>query len=142
MKKDFACGVIAARKEGDKFLFLIVDSAKVYWGFPKGHKDSGESDKETALRELYEETGIKDIELADKKFLCNYIFEYKDAKFDKDVVFFLGFARNDEIRIPKEFSQEIKDAKWADFEETKKLLDFAPTQKVLEEANDYLLKNF
>lgn len=142
MPKDFAYGIIAVRKEEDKFLFLIVDSAKGYWGFPKGHQDAGESERKTALRELYEETGVKDIKLTDKKFICNYIFEYEGEKSDKDVVFFLGFANNDTIDIPKEFSHEIKGAKWADFEETKKLLDFAPTQKVLEDANVYLLANF
>ncbi|HEY4512343.1 MAG TPA: NUDIX domain-containing protein [Candidatus Paceibacterota bacterium] len=142
MPKDFACGVIAVRKESDKFLFLIVDSAKGYWGFPKGHQDVGESEKDTAFRELYEETGIRDVGLTDKKILCNYIFEYKGEKSDKDVVFFLGFARDSRIDIPKEFSDEIKEAKWASFEEAYKLLDFAPTQKVLEEANGYLSKKF
>ena len=142
LKKDFACGVIAVRKESDKFLFLIVDSAKGYWGFPKGHQDAGESETETAKRELYEETGIRDIELTDKKFLCNYIFEYKGEKFDKDVIFFLGFARESRIDIPKEFSHEITDARWVDCSEAKKLFDYPHTQKVLKEANEYLLANF
>ncbi|MDR3049188.1 MAG: NUDIX domain-containing protein [Elusimicrobiota bacterium] len=65
-KKEFSCGAIVYKKEGGKILFLIVHSKRNNeWGFPKGHIEKGESEKETAKREIFEETGIKEIEFID-----------------------------------------------------------------------------
>ena len=41
---------------------LLVDHSKGHIGFPKGHIEEGESGKDTAIREVKEETGI-DIEI-------------------------------------------------------------------------------
>ena len=42
------------QKEGDGDL-------QGHWDFPKGHVDKGETEVETAIRELEEETGVKNI---------------------------------------------------------------------------------
>ncbi|MCU0667378.1 MAG: NUDIX domain-containing protein [Patescibacteria group bacterium] len=41
----------------DRLLLVRLDSGK--YAIPKGHKKAGESDAETAIREVEEETGIK-----------------------------------------------------------------------------------
>lgn len=52
------CGIIYNDKS--KNLFLLVFGKKSFkWGFPKGHMENNESEEETAIREFYEETGIK-----------------------------------------------------------------------------------
>ena len=56
--QDSAVGIIPVYKQGDRFLFCLVKHADGHWGFPKGHKEEGESDEGAALRELREETGI------------------------------------------------------------------------------------
>ena len=43
----------------DKNEVVIVNQNHDSWSLPKGHIDSGESSLEAALREIYEETGIK-----------------------------------------------------------------------------------
>jgi len=43
----------------DKNEVVIVNQNHDSWSLPKGHIDPGESSLEAALREIYEETGIK-----------------------------------------------------------------------------------
>jgi len=54
MKK---CGVIIYNNMSERYL-CVKGRKSGKWGFPKGHMEYGESEKETALRELKEETGI------------------------------------------------------------------------------------
>jgi len=51
------CGVILQDFETCDYL-LVKGKMSGKWGFPKGHQEIGESDEQTALRELFEETGI------------------------------------------------------------------------------------
>jgi 8-oxo-dGTP pyrophosphatase MutT (NUDIX family) len=54
-------GAIAFRREGDRLLVLLVRSKKdpSIWVFPKGHIDPGEDAAATALRETWEEAGVR-----------------------------------------------------------------------------------
>ena len=52
-----------------------------HWDFPKGHVDKGETEIETATRELEEETGIKNIILLDNfRKTINYKIQKRDRK--------------------------------------------------------------
>ena len=50
---------------------VIVNQNHDSWSLPKGHIDPGESNLETAKREIYEETGIIDLKLI--KYILNCI---------------------------------------------------------------------
>ncbi|OGD39010.1 hypothetical protein A2907_00835 [Candidatus Azambacteria bacterium RIFCSPLOWO2_01_FULL_37_9] len=51
-------GVVPVFKIGDTHLFLVVKGQlSQSWSFPKGHANEGESEMETAQRELEEEKG-------------------------------------------------------------------------------------
>jgi diadenosine hexaphosphate hydrolase (ATP-forming) len=56
-------GGIIFRAKGDDIEILLIQDAKDRWTIPKGHIESGESPKETAVREIAEETGLKRIEV-------------------------------------------------------------------------------
>nr|MBQ8244817.1 NUDIX domain-containing protein [Oscillospiraceae bacterium] len=53
-----SCGVIPYRRtaEGPRYLLLLQTNG--FWSFPKGHMEPFESEEDTALRELQEETGL------------------------------------------------------------------------------------
>jgi 8-oxo-dGTP pyrophosphatase MutT (NUDIX family) len=51
------CGIIMYNMDTKKYL-LVYGKKSQKWGFPKGHMEKGESEEETARRELFEETGI------------------------------------------------------------------------------------
>ena len=89
-----SCGVLVFRQQ-PTHSFLLMQHAK-RWDLPKGHVDPGETDLETALRELVEETGItqQQIELDDQfRFSHQYMVRkkrYGDQPKRKELVIFMG----------------------------------------------------
>ena len=141
MKKDESVGVVPAFKEGGEYKFLLIHHEIGYWAFPKGHSAEGESTEETVKRELYEETGITDINIDfDKKFFEKYVFERNDTKFDKIVTYFLGFIGNEEIKEATDPTDEIKEVRLVTYDEAIKLLTFEEARGLLREVSEYLTK--
>lgn len=70
------CGIILFNRNNNKY-FLVHGRKSNKWGFPKGHMERGETEKITALREFYEETGFQlspYIELNRKYIVKNNIY--------------------------------------------------------------------
>ena len=68
-------GVIFRRnKKGDLEILLIKD-AKNRWTIPKGHVEEGEEPKDTAAREITEETGLQQMQVRD--WLGKVNFRYR-----------------------------------------------------------------
>ena len=53
-----AAGGIVVRRDGDEAQILLVHRPRGDWTFPKGKAEPNESDEDTALREVEEETGL------------------------------------------------------------------------------------
>jgi len=60
MKKTRSAGGVVTNDEGK---VLVVSQHGTSWSLPKGHLDPGESPLEAARREIYEESGIRELEL-------------------------------------------------------------------------------
>jgi len=59
VNKEFSAGAVIFKRKDNGILFLAVCSARnKIWGFPKGHLDPGETEKEAATREIKEETNL------------------------------------------------------------------------------------
>ncbi len=62
--------IVVLKEEQNKFLILErVGTKDDDWSFAKGHTEEGETPIQTSLRELKEETGIKEIEIMDFPFI-------------------------------------------------------------------------
>ena len=109
-----------------------------HWDFPKGHVDKGETEIETATRELEEETGIKNIILLDNfRKTINYTIQKRDRKISKEVVFFIATTAETEINL----SHEHVDYGWFDFTSALKQLTYDNARSVLSEAIIFYEKN-
>ncbi len=59
MKKTHSAGGVVTNNEGK---ILVVSQHGTSWSLPKGHIDPGENAVVAAKREIYEESGIRDVE--------------------------------------------------------------------------------
>ena len=91
MSYEKSCGAVVFRKyHGNIELLLIKHVVGGHWSFPKGHVEPGETEEQTALREIKEETGI-DVELNTS---FREVVSYSPKRdTTKDVIYFLGKAK-------------------------------------------------
>ena len=60
MRHEKSCGGLIYREhDGETQLLLLKHRCGGHWSFPKGHMEAGETEMETALREIREETGLR-----------------------------------------------------------------------------------
>ena len=134
--KSKSCGVIPFIKVDNKIEFLLIKHLNGHWSFPKGQKQPGESELETAKREFSEETGISKFRINDNKiFFENYNFIKNEKEIEKEVVYFLGEVRSKKVNIQQ---AEISEYKWLDYKNALETLSHEEMKKILTEANDYL----
>jgi 8-oxo-dGTP pyrophosphatase MutT (NUDIX family) len=101
-----SCGVLPYRFVDNEMEFLIVfESYSQCWSLPKGHMEAGETEAQTALRELQEETGLTATLIPGRSATIEYPIS-PIAK--KQVEFFLGCV--DGTPIPRQ--GEIERFKW------------------------------
>ena len=58
MPIELSCGAVVISREDGETRYLLIANPSGIWGFPKGHMEAGETERETALREIKEETGL------------------------------------------------------------------------------------
>ena len=101
-----SCGVLPYRLVDRTMEFLIVyETYSQCWSLPKGHMEAGETEEQTALRELFEETGLTTTLIGDRFASIQYPISPISKK---QVVFFLGQVDGD----PKPRPGEIERFKW------------------------------
>ena len=124
MIKEKSCGAIILKNNK----VLVVEHVQGHIGFPKGHVEGNETEEETAIREVKEETGI-DIKV-DKTH--RYTVEYSPREnVQKEVVFFLG----DEIggNLSPQFS-EVINAYYMPIEEALEKVTYNSVKEVFRKA--------
>ena len=57
-KLEHSSGAVLYTEEQGEVRYILVQERNGNWGFPKGHIEAGESRRQTALREIREETGL------------------------------------------------------------------------------------
>ena len=131
-----SCGFVAYKQIGNENYYLIIKSLGGDVGFPKGHMESGESELETAIRELKEETGISVNVIPGFRRQIEYeLRRIPDTV--KQSVYFLGECISDNIVCQE---AEVTEAGFFSYEDALKLLTFEETKNILEDAEKFLDK--
>lgn len=115
-------------KDGEPSEFLLLMNRRGYWGFPQGHKEKGESEIQTLIREVMEETGIRELDIHSYIGKINYSFFKGDGmKSDKEVTFYFATTPTREIKI----SEEHADFRWVTLADALNMLDHAKLKLIL-----------
>ncbi len=121
------------RKNPNRLFLLVI---RQFRGgpvsFPKGHVEEGETERQTAEREVFEETAVR------IKINCDFRekITYSPTKgVLKDVVYFLAYTSRYYLRPRR---GEIAEAFWVELSRAKEMLDHANDRYVLEKALVYI----
>ncbi len=117
-----SCGCIIIEKNK----VLLIQQKKGHWSFPKGHVEKDETDEETAIREIKEETNL-DVEIEKGKIYKEEYIVPETGRL-KEVLYFIAKKVGGTIKLQEE---EVKDAKWLEFYEALKMLTYDNTRDVL-----------
>lgn len=135
MDKEKSCGALVCRRENNKLQILVLKHRMGgHWSFPKGHVESRETERETALREVREETGLQ-ISIVDK-FREMVTYSPKPGV-EKDVVYFLGFANDSRTTMQVE---EVSEIRWVDIDSVHEFLTYYNDKQLLRSAKRYIDK--
>ena len=134
MQNEKSCGAIVYRKyHGNTEILLIKHVNSGHWSFPKGHVEKGETEVETALREIKEETGIDVIIDPTFRETVSY-YPKKDTQ--KVVVYFIGKAKNYDY-VPQE--EEISEIKWVEIGRAGSVLTYENDRSIVSKAKNSII---
>lgn len=130
MVKEKSCGIIVF--DEDKVLLIKHNGGHI--SFPKGHVEEGETSKETAIRETFEETGIEAKIISDDYYVNTYSPKENHMK---DVLLFVGVKVGGELKPQLE---EVSLCNFFTYDAAMKELTFDIDRRILKQAYEVYKK--
>ncbi|KAK9877933.1 hypothetical protein WA026_020156 [Henosepilachna vigintioctopunctata] len=134
-----AAGFLIFRRitENVEYLLLQASYGEHHWSPPKGHTDPGETNIQTAFRETFEETGLKE---SDLKVFENetHILRYDVKGKPKTVHYWLAELINTNATV--KISDEHQEFKWLPLDEACKLAKYEDMVNLLRTCHASLTK--
>ncbi len=127
-----SCGAVVYSVDQGSRLYLIEHMVGGHFAMCKGHMEAGETEAETAMREIREETGLR-VRL-DTSFRETVTYSPADGHM-KDVVYFIGAC--DTLDTVNQI-EEVCDICWLPYESALKKLTFENDREVLKKAEMWL----
>ena len=132
MKQEKSCGCIVINNKNE---VLLIHHNAGHWDFPKGHVEEGETEVETAIREVKEETNV-DVEVNEK---YRYTTKYSPKEdVIKEVVYFLAknISNNKEAQL-----EEVSEVKWIKLEDAIEKITYNNSKEILVKLKEDLENN-
>ena len=137
MNYEKSCGAVVYRKfHGNTEILLVKHVRSGCWAFPKGHMEDCETEIQTAVREIKEETNI-DISIDDASFRETVEFSPRRDTI-KEVVYFIGRATSFELS-PQE--EEISEMRWFEIGRAPAMLAYDNDRLIVNKVKNYLSRN-
>lgn len=125
-----SCGAVIYKEENGTRYYLLEHMALGHTSIPKGHVENNETEEETAIREIKEETNL-DVKL-DTSF--RHVVTYSPRRGHmKDVIFFLATPVS-EILVNQE--SEVSALEWMPYDAAYNALTHASDKETLKLANE------
>ncbi len=134
MKTEKSCGAVVFTRLHGQIRYLLVQNPHGVYGFPKGHMEGTETERETAIREIREETGLQVRFLEGFRSVDLYPSPVMQGQMKQVVYFLAEFAQQAYCLQPG----EIIGGGLYSFAEAMNLLQFASSRRILQEAREYL----
>ena len=134
MLREKSCGVVVFVKNAE-ILYLLLQYEAGHWDFVKGNVEPNESEKDTVLRELKEETGIVATQTIEGfREVISYFYRRQGATVHKEVVFFLIEVDTKKVAL----SFEHVGFDWLNYERALEKLTFKNAKDVLQKTHAFL----
>ncbi len=137
MAREFSAGGVIVRRLRGRWWFAAIrpnGKPEGVWALPKGLIDPGETDAETALREVFEETGLTG-RLEQKLGDVRYVYTRRGERVFKVVSFFLLRWRSGRIgELPAGMELEVAEARWLPLDEGPRLLAYGGERELAKRA--------
>ena len=136
--KEKSCGAVIYKIENGKIYYLLLKMNFGHTSLCKGHQENGESDEETALREIKEETSL-DVKL-NTDFKAQIRYSPKELTL-KDVYFFLATPINNDSTPVDEHDDEVGAFEWCNYEDALFKITYDSDRSVIKKADRYIKKH-
>jgi 8-oxo-dGTP pyrophosphatase MutT (NUDIX family) len=119
---------------------LVRPAGRDTWVLPKGHLEPGETALEAAMREVWEETGVR-VALPRPLGEVSYVFSQRERDDRKPTMIFKRvhfYLMEYQGGALADHDNEIAEARWVDLDEAPHLLAYANERKLAAQARAIL----
>ena len=134
MSYEYSCGAVVFTRAGGGIRYVIIRSLEGVYGFPKGHMEPGETEEQTALREIREEVGLSVRLIPGFRTVEEHPLPKKPGVI-KRVTYFIAEYENQTITPQPE---ELMGAELMEYEEAMGAFQYENNKAILREAREFL----
>ena len=129
IRETTAGGIVFRRNDTGEVEILLAQDAKDRWTIPKGHIEPGETPRQTAEREINEETGLKEMKVLNHLGKTQFRYRRQNSLVLMTMHVFLVKALGDSDRLVKE--EWMNGIAWLPFKEAVEKIEYDSLEKLM-----------
>jgi 8-oxo-dGTP pyrophosphatase MutT (NUDIX family) len=129
LRETTAGGIVFRRDKNGKVEILLAQDAKDRWTIAKGHIEPGETPRQTAQREITEETGLKEMKVMNHLGKTQFRYRRQNSLVLMTMHIFLVKALGDTNDLQKE--EWMNGIEWFGFNEALDKVEYEGIEKIM-----------